>query len=128
LLRWNNTVLCYLAQILACNLPRSLKLLIPNATDLAEVEIITSPVNLCTFLPLHQDPIRDFFSTTHITKISNVYTNKNTHNIAMNTWTKPYLRSVLKPITQNDQVTDIGRRSTHIYQLHCRALPDIMGP
>ncbi|MGB3459423.1 MAG: hypothetical protein WBB08_09055, partial [Halobacteriota archaeon] len=80
---------------------RSLKLLIPNATDLAEIEIITSPVNLCTLLPLHQNPIGNFFATTHITKFSNTYINKNKHIIAMNTWTKPYLRYILKPITQN---------------------------
>jgi hypothetical protein len=85
----------------ACNLPRSLKLLIPNATDLVEIEIIASPVNLCTFLPLHHDPIGNFFSTINITKISDVYITKNKYDIAMNTWTMPYLRSVLKPITQN---------------------------
>ena len=51
-----------------------LKLLIPNATDLAEIEIISSPVNLRTLLPLHKDPIGNFFATIHITK---VYTSKN---------------------------------------------------
>ena len=30
-----------------------------------------------------------------------MYINKNKHDITMNSWTKPYLKFVLKPITKN---------------------------